>query len=218
MHSRSGHALVSTSFLVLCACAQQPKPSTMTLSYPVTTAAEPQPFAAIISQGVITWPRFALDNGVEGTLIAHVLVSETGSPLDVKIVSRKINKQFVQDINSGNYIDVTTIFDQVSLDSLRVGRYKPALVSGIPARVWSPVEMRFLLPTPSNNLSGLANVPPASPPMPISPVSIAGAKSVGVAVNLSVTQRLQQLRSLYDAKLINEADYEEKKAVILKSM
>jgi TonB family protein len=75
------------------------------------------------------YPREARIKGLEGTVRARVLVSETGLVQDIQLAA-----------GSGS-----ALLDQAAIDGLRVWRFKPAYQDGRPVAVWAVVPVVFKL-------------------------------------------------------------------------
>lgn len=73
------------------------------------------------------YPPFAIEAGISGTVLLHVLVGLDGVVEDVKV------------------LDSVPVLDAAAIDAARQWRFKPARVSGRPVRVWVALPMRFRL-------------------------------------------------------------------------
>ena len=83
----------------------------------------------VISKGTLTYPRAAVEDGVEGTVRLKVLVTENGEVASVEIERSSGDRRL----------------DAAALEFVRGWRYRPAVQDGKPRRVYSIATVVFEL-------------------------------------------------------------------------
>jgi TonB family protein len=76
----------------------------------------------------VTYPEFARDAGIAGTVLLHVLVGSDGSVLNVRVVDRLVG------------------LDDAAVAAVRKGTFTPAILDGRPIAAWTAMSFMFTLP------------------------------------------------------------------------
>jgi TonB family protein len=75
-----------------------------------------------------SYPEFARDAGIAGTVLLHVLVGSDGSVLNSRIVGRLVG------------------LDQAAVEAVRKATFTPAKLDGRPVAAWTAMSFTFTLP------------------------------------------------------------------------
>lgn len=76
----------------------------------------------------VSYPEFARDAGIAGTVLLHVLVGSKGDVLNVRIVGRLVG------------------LDNAAVDAVRKGTFAAATLEGRPVAAWTGFSYTFTLP------------------------------------------------------------------------
>lgn len=88
-----------------------------------------KPRVAAASSCVPRYPAEAKRNGMQGKVVARVMVESSGTVSEVEIVQ-----------TSG-----FPVLDRAAVEAARYQRYDPGTVSGAPSAMWTEFSVRFVL-------------------------------------------------------------------------
>jgi hypothetical protein len=99
----------------------------------------------MVAPGTLHYPGDARTFGIEGTITARILVTETGLVKEVTIIEKKIDYQKIDYSRMNRDVDVNRIFDKPTIDYFMESTFKPAIIDGVPheASVIIPANYRL---------------------------------------------------------------------------
>lgn len=100
----------------------------------------------LLTSGTFEYPKFARAYGITGVVTVKVLVRADGTPGDIRVLKRELNKYRVWVYGrEGKWDDVTHIFDEVVDDMIKTSKWQPAVKDAQPIDAWVTLPLNFSL-------------------------------------------------------------------------